>query len=324
VRISRSISDRSKAMSMIRAAVPLARSVMVQGSGPNVPLLMLHGALAAGSTYASLLRRPDCAPQASLKLAPDLRGHGRSPHAARYTYGDMVADVAVLLQDIAGPSGDGKVDICGHSMGGKVAMALALLKPQLVRRSVVVDIAPVDYREHNFPRTNSAGHVGVPLVAVRAMCDVEHGLRRGMYPTREHVDKALKLHGVEDPRVRLFVATNLVPALPRGAWSWRCDVHGIKFAMESTDACGILGFQIFKDQCSAPETHSAIDKHVFESPTLFITGGKSSYVNPDRHHDVITSYFPDSTIITLEHCGHWLQSEDPQGFCLELSRFLIS
>jgi pimeloyl-ACP methyl ester carboxylesterase len=52
-------------------------------------------------------------------LAPDLRGHGRSGHGARYSLGAHAADVAALLEQ-----GE-EVVMLGHSMGGAVAMTLA-------------------------------------------------------------------------------------------------------------------------------------------------------------------------------------------------------
>ena len=52
-------------------------------------------------------------------LAPDLRGHGRSPHAAPYSFAGYAADVADLLRQ------DEEVTIVGHSMGGVVGMLLA-------------------------------------------------------------------------------------------------------------------------------------------------------------------------------------------------------
>jgi esterase len=313
-------------MCAARGAVALARSVSLHGVGSGLPLVMLHGALAAGSTYASLLRRDDCAPSAAKRVAPDLRGHGRSPHAASYSFSDMAEDVAALLHDLSGPA-EGRSDICGHSMGGKVAMALALKQPHLVRRLVIVDIAPVDYRDEIRSRAKESGHVGVPLIAVRAMCAVEDGLRVGKYPRREDVDRALELHGVEDQDVRLFVATNLVPTAQNGKWTWRCDVHGIKNAMERTDAAGLLGFDIGVSEVSTSSTEKDPASHtpaVFQGPTLFVTGGRSSYVRRDRDQEAISRYFPNSSIVTLEHSGHWLQSENPRGFCKELTEFLES
>lgn len=55
-------------------------------------------------------------------IAPDLRGHGASPHAAAYGLGQHAADVGALIK----ASGDWReVVVVGHSMGGAVALALA-------------------------------------------------------------------------------------------------------------------------------------------------------------------------------------------------------
>ncbi len=55
-------------------------------------------------------------------------------------YPEMAGDVAA--PDRARRACD-RASVMGHSMGGKTAMALALLHPQRVGRLVVVDIAPV-------------------------------------------------------------------------------------------------------------------------------------------------------------------------------------
>jgi len=52
-------------------------------------------------------------------LAPDLRGHGRSPHGGPYSFAGYAADVAQLLAQ------DEEVTVVGHSMGGVVGMLLA-------------------------------------------------------------------------------------------------------------------------------------------------------------------------------------------------------
>jgi pimeloyl-ACP methyl ester carboxylesterase len=82
-----------------------------QGAGPR--LVLIHGLGANADVWLPLTQHID-----RRWLAPDLRGHGRSPHHAPYGYAGHAADVAELLQQ------DEEVAIVGHSMGGVVGMAL--------------------------------------------------------------------------------------------------------------------------------------------------------------------------------------------------------
>lgn len=73
--------------------------------------------------------------------ALDLRSQGASPHNSSMTYSDMAADVKGFLQDHQLE----KVTLIGHSMGGKVSMALALdpeRPSNLLAQLVSVDMAP--------------------------------------------------------------------------------------------------------------------------------------------------------------------------------------
>ena len=54
----------------------------------------------------------------------DARNHGESPHVYAMDYEAMAADCELLLHDL----GIDKAAVLGHSMGGKVAISLALLK----------------------------------------------------------------------------------------------------------------------------------------------------------------------------------------------------
>jgi esterase len=304
------------------AALRLARTVVsphaasASASPARPPLLVLHGVLGSAATYASLLRRPDCAPS-SRKVAPDLPGHGRTPHdPSRLTYHAMADDVAALIADEAAGA---PVDVAAHSMGGKVAMALALRQPELVRRLVVVDIAPVSYVEDLKRRD---GPTRVPYVAARAMQALARaGLGEGAFPSREHVDNALEMRGVEDHRVRAFVGTNLVslPGEPKGAWEWRCDVDGIVAALDRTDGGGILQFDAVGDG-----NHQTQEAMVFDKPTLFVAGGESAYVDEERNRDAIYGHFPNASVKTIEGSGHWVQADKPAAFCALLNHFLYS
>ena len=70
-------------------------------------------------------------------FAVDMRNHGNSPWDHRHDYPAMADDLAkvIVAQGQA-------MDVLGHSMGGKAAMVLALMRPDLVNRLLVADIAP--------------------------------------------------------------------------------------------------------------------------------------------------------------------------------------
>jgi pimeloyl-ACP methyl ester carboxylesterase len=85
-----------------------------EGGGGARRLLLIHGMGANADVWIPLEKHLQ-----GRWLAPDLRGHGRSPHGAPYSFAGYAADVADLLQQ------DEEVTIVGHSMGGVVGMLLA-------------------------------------------------------------------------------------------------------------------------------------------------------------------------------------------------------
>jgi esterase len=106
--------------------------------GAGEPLIILHGLFGSGDNWRSLSKR--FARQFEVHVL-DLRNHGRSPHDPEMSYRAMTEDVLEYLDRH-------RLDrshMIGHSMGGKVAMACALMYPEAVRKLVVADIAPRDY-----------------------------------------------------------------------------------------------------------------------------------------------------------------------------------
>lgn len=74
-------------------------------------------------------------------LRVDLRNHGRSFHSPQMNYLAMAEDLKQLLINLNLDN----VIVIGHSMGGKAAMMLAYIAPEIIAKLVVIDIAPVSY-----------------------------------------------------------------------------------------------------------------------------------------------------------------------------------
>jgi len=90
------------------------------GDGSRL-LVLLHGLGATRHVWQHFLRSAPERWQGSW-IAPDLRGHGASPHATGYALGLHAADVAELVQASGAWS---EIVVVGHSMGGVIALALA-------------------------------------------------------------------------------------------------------------------------------------------------------------------------------------------------------
>lgn len=98
--------------------------------GAGRPLLLLHGGLGSGEMFGPLL--PSFADGHQVVL-PDLQGHGRTADVDRpLSIEAMADDMAALVRHL----GHDQVDVVGYSLGGGVALHLALRHPEVVRRVV--------------------------------------------------------------------------------------------------------------------------------------------------------------------------------------------
>jgi pimeloyl-ACP methyl ester carboxylesterase len=105
-----------------------------EGKGTET-ILMIHG---LGSYLPAWKKNINDLSKSYRVIAVDLPGYGKSskaPHSGLMTfYAGVIAD---LIQELdLGP-----VNLAGHSMGGQIAMVLALEKPELVKRLILVDPA---------------------------------------------------------------------------------------------------------------------------------------------------------------------------------------
>jgi len=244
------------------------------GSGP--PLLILHGLLGSGGNWHTLASRAFAS--FFTVYAIDLRNHGKSPHDDEFTFGAMVRDLVEFVDLIA----NGPVGVIGHSLGGKVAMHLALDHPDRVDRLVSVDIAP-----HAYPD----GHTEL-FKALRKLDLASFGDRRA-------IDRALAAD-IQDAAVRGFLLQNVIRN--GDSFSWRMNLQAIEEGYP----------QILEAVTSATP---------FTGPTLFIRGGDSEYVQKSDESS-IRELFPEARIETIENAGHWVHADQPGEFANHVLTFL--
>ena len=259
------------------ASLPLNLQIYGEGVQGPLPVLLIHGLFGAASNLRGIARR--LAAQRRL-LVPDLRNHGDSPWDERMDYPAMAGDLAALLD----AQGIERAHLVGHSMGGKVAMWLALTEPQRVGSLVVADVAPLRY-ESRFGGLVAA-LLRVPLTDLRDRRDADARLGEG----------------ISTPAVRGYLLQNLVQDA-QGRWRWRLNLPVIADSMDA-----ILGFP-------DPEGRQ------FPGPALFLFGGRSSYVTAEALPR-IRALFPLARLRSIPEAGHWIYAEQPEPFTAAVAGFL--
>ena len=163
------------------------------------PVVVLHGLLGSARNWTTIAKQ---LADTHRVFALDLRNHARSPWANTMSFEEMAGDVAAFIErhDLGRPV------VIGHSLGGKVAMRLALTRAALVERLLVVDVAPVAYAHTFGPFVEAMQEVD--LATVRQRADADRQLERT----------------IPDAAVRNFLLQNLIKtdaAGERSFYYWR-------------------------------------------------------------------------------------------------------
>jgi pimeloyl-ACP methyl ester carboxylesterase len=260
-------------------------------AGPWV--VFVHGLFGQGKNWTTIGKGLSDTHRVALV---DLPNHGHSPWTDRVDYLDMVELLATELEQLGEP-----VTLVGHSMGGKVAMQLALRRPELLRALVVVDIAPVEYPVSG-GRTDDPDEEASPFAA---FIDAMQRLDLGSLTNRGEADEALQAD-VPSRMVRSFLLQSLVREGlgADGGWRWRLNLD-----LLARDLGELRGF---------PEPPPGAS---FDGPVLWIAGANSTYVLPEDRPRM-DALFPATRLVRIKDAGHWVHSEQPDVFLETLRRFL--
>ncbi len=235
-----------------------------QGEGPG--LVILHGLFGSLDNWQSISRQ--LSDRFSI-YSLDLRNHGKSPHSELFNYEIMAADVAAFIEH----HHLYPVNLIGHSMGGKVLLQLLKEHNRLIRKGMVLDIAPRAYPE-------------VHSQIFHAMLDLD--LKK--CKSRNDLDQNLSSE-IEDPRVRQFILKNVDRNL-KGEFEWKLNLNSIHANYMHISAA--IHFEM-------PST----------SDIAFVRGSESSYIK-DTDQKTILETFPKAQFYTIENAGHWIHADQAE------------
>jgi esterase len=255
-------------------------STQLGAAGPRVAFL--HGLFGQGKNWTTIAKALSHSARVTLV---DLPNHGQSTWTDYFSYPEMARQVAELLKT----QGEGdQYAVVGHSMGGKVAMTLALLHRELVERLAVVDVSPV-----------ATGQTSEFDTFIRGMRSIDLETLKD----RRDADAQLAAY-VSDPSIRSFLLQNLRrDDSNANGWRW------------------LMNLEMICDHLSEMGGWPELNAQPYDSPVLWVAGAESDYVRPEYAADM-RALFPRVQLITIKGAGHWVHSEQPQVFLAILRRFL--
>ena len=244
--------------------------------GAGFPVIILHGLLGSLDNWQGVAKHL----AGRFQVATiDLRNHGRSPHSGAFSYTLMVADILEWMQDqhIA------QAHIIGHSMGGKVAMNVALSHPEKVSKPIVIDVAPVAYEDRH-----------------SSVFKALHAVDLGVLNSRQEAEQILRRYVEEESTVQF-----LMKGLYRDEeyrFQWRFNVEALYNAY--------------------PEISSGIvSKKPFAGQVLFIKGQNSDYINAANYAEIV-DLFPNNQLVEIAGAGHWVHADNPKVLIAVIEEFL--
>lgn len=241
----------------------------------------LHGLMGRGKNFTGIAKALG---QDYSVLLLDLPNHAASYWTETFDYRQMADAAAATIRDFAAEE---PVDVIGHSMGGKTAMYLALRHPELVRRLIIIDIAPAESKG-NFDHLLSS-LLKLDLSSLKKRSDAQAALREA----------------IPSNTVRGFLLQNLKVTSEGAAWE-----PNLEMLYRSLDQ--IMGWEgIDPAQGEKP----------FAGQVLWVAGGESPYIQPEDT-EPMRQLFPKVRKVTVKGAAHWVHAEKPEETTYLIDQFL--
>jgi esterase len=244
--------------------------------GNGEPLIILHGFFGMGDNWKTLGNK--FSEDYEVHLI-DQRNHGRSFHTDDFSYELMVEDLKNYIEYHK----LNRVNLIGHSMGGKTAMLFAVEIPKKVNKLIVADIAPKYYPAHH-----------------QFILEALHAVDFSKVKSRNEIDLIIQRY-IHEIGIRQFLLKNVFRKSK--------DEFAYRFNLDSLTA------NIEEIGVGLPSMTQ------FDGPTLFLKGENSGYISLEDE-DLIHAHFPQSKLVIISKAGHWLHAENPSDFFSIVHKFL--
>ena len=321
------------------------------------PVIIVHGLLGQSRNFASIAQ--SLAAQLQFKrriITVDLRNHGESGHSDSMSYTAQAQDLLAVMDR----EGMEEAVLIGHSMGGKVVKAAALLHPERVTGLVVMDIARelhvhdrmfapcrleekthrivvIDIRSHHTnlisshlisSRISILSHTDIPNLPYPAVKYENHEPHWGSVKETIESIVSVDLESCSSKRdvdlaLRSSIADPALRAFVLTNLNECRDTGRLSWKINIQSIAAHLNEIAGFEICNPDGTSIKTTGGglVYNGDVLFIKGGASKFVQ-NSHLETIQSYFPNYLLTSIRSAGHWLHAEAPEDTIAMLKRYL--
>eukprot|EP01038_Epipyxis_sp_PR26KG_P004725 gene4725-6630_t len=292
----------------------------IEDKSDTPTIVILHGLLGSSRNFQTwsriLYKNLDSCHDI---ICMDLRNHGRSSLSAKSSfaketdlidmdYEGMAYDVLLTLKKIKVSN----AHVIGHSMGGKVAAAIALVANQFqvkfnesinIRSVTLMDISPIQYSPQFFTSVTNA---------VKSL----KYLKDSFSPTMKKNEFHLQFTDhFPDKDMRAFMLSNVqfINDNKNGNNSllWNFDIDSIHNSVNR-----VLDF-IPTSETIPTNTHYMNNS----TPLLLMKGSNSSFVR-SNHIELIKPYFPNYNMVTIRNADHNIHMDKPEETSRKVTEFI--
>ena len=262
--------------------------VVQHGSGDRTPVLLLHGV----PTWSYLWRdvQRDLGRSGHPTYAPDLLGMGCSERPADGRY-DLASQAALLLH-LLDQLGLDRVAVCGHDVGGGVAVHMAALAPERVTALVLAD-SPL--------HADTWPVLEVAALRARWLGEAQTGLLRAA-PALGRAYLCLQLRrGLRGPLSEKALSEYTGPLLTADG------TRGLLHLVRAFDPPAVE--QAFRLVCAEPP------------PTLVLWAAADAWHSTAAGRR-IAAEIPGASYVVIDDAGHFLPEDRPERVAEEIEGFL--